>query len=243
MLAVAQKGWIDAVVSTFGISAIVWIAGVLGIGLILKDCGDRISAADIAVGAIFLLLVALPGGGASWFALTALGIYLLLPWTPSSSRHRGAMILVTLTVPMLWSPLLFKCFSDTILGMDSFLVGELLGTPRSGNMVRFADGGGDLVILPGCSSIANLSLVVVCWGTMSQMVAHRWNSRDLAWCFLAGASVVAINVTRVSLMGLSERSYLTIHSPTGDLIANVIMLCLLIGFCLLGLRREVLSRV
>jgi hypothetical protein len=240
---VARHGWIDSVLATFGISAIVWIAGILGIGLVLRDCGDRITAADIAAGVIFVFLVALPGSGASWLALTALCLYILLPWMPSSTRHRGAMILLTLTIPMLWSPLLFRCFSETILGIDAYLVSQVLGSPRTGNMVRFADGGGELVILPPCSSIANLSVVVVCWVTMSQMVAHRPTFRDLIWCSLAGASVVAINITRVSLMGLNEQSYQTVHSPMGDLIANVVMLCLLIGFCLLGLRREFLSRI
>jgi hypothetical protein len=78
---------------------------------------------------------------------------------------------------------------------------------------------------------------------MRQMVAHRPTTRDLIWCSLAGASVVAINVTRMSLMGLNVQNYQIVHSPMGDLIVNVIILFLIIGFCLLGLRREVLSRI
>ena len=63
MQAVAGHGWVEAVLSTFEISVIVWIAGVIGIGLVLKDIGDRISATDLAVGAMFLFLAVLPGGG------------------------------------------------------------------------------------------------------------------------------------------------------------------------------------
>jgi hypothetical protein len=119
-----------------------------------------------------------------------------------------------MTIPMLWSPLLFRCFSDAILEIDAYLVSQVLGSSQNGNMVRFADRAGEPVILPPCSSIANLSLVVVCWVTMSQMVAHRPTLRDLIWCSLAGASVVAINVTRLSLMGLNEQTYHTVWSRT-----------------------------
>jgi hypothetical protein len=242
--AVGGQGWVEeAILSTFGISVIVWIAGFIGIGLVLKDCGDRISAADLAVGAMFLVLVTLPSGGASWLALTALCLYMLQHSPASSTRQRGAIILLAVTVPMLWSRLLFRCFSETILGIDAFMVGQMLGTTRDSNVVRFADGTGDLVILPGCSSIANLSLVFVCWITMSQAVGHRWTLRDLIWCFLAGASVVATNVTRISVMGLSEEYYHAVHSPLGDFTVNVITLCLTVGICALGLRRELFARV
>ena len=240
---VAGQGWAEAVFSTFGISAIVWAAGVIGIGLVLKDCGDRISATDLAVGLMFVFLVAIPDGGASWLALTALSLYMLLHSAPSSTRRRGAIVLLALTVPMLWSRLLFKCFSETILSIDASMVGQMLGTTRVGNLVRFADGSGDLAILPACSSIANLSLVFLCWITMSQAVEHRWSPRDLIWCFLAGASVVATNVTRISLMGLSEENYHAVHSSTGEFTVNMIALCLTIGFCVAGLRREILARV
>jgi hypothetical protein len=240
---VAGQGWAEAVLSTFGISVIVWIAVAIGIRRVLDDYGDRISAADLAVGAMFLFLVALPVGGASWVALTALSLYMLQHSATSSTRRRGAVILLALTVPMLWSRLLFRCFSETILGIDASLVGRMLGTPQVGNLVRFADGGGDLMILPTCSSIANLSLVFLCWVTMSQAVEHRWRSRDLIWCFLAGASVVITNVTRMSLMGLSEESYHAVHSPLGDFTVNMITLCITVGICALGLRRELFPRL
>jgi hypothetical protein len=243
MQAVAQRGWVDAVLSTFEISVIVWIAAVIGIGLVLKDIGDRMSATDLAVGGMFLFLSVLPGGGGSWLALTVLSLYMLRHSTASSPRRRGAMILLALTVPMEWAPLLFRCFSETILEVDASMVSRMLGTTQDGNMVRFADGSGDLVIFPACSSIANLSLVFVCWVTMSQAVGHRWTSRDMIWCFLAGASVVATNVTRISLMGLSEWHYHSVHSGLGDLTANVIALCLTVGLCVLGLRRELFPRV
>jgi hypothetical protein len=156
---VARSGWTDAVVSTFGISVVVWVACAVGIRLVLKDCGDHPNKVDLLLGAVFLFICALPGGGASWLAVTALCLYVLASRAPSSSRRRGAVILLSLTVPTLWSALFFRCFSETILKIDAYLVSQLLGSTQIGNLVRFADGAGELVILAPCSSIANLSLL------------------------------------------------------------------------------------
>jgi hypothetical protein len=239
---VRQLGWSDALFVTFEVSAIVWIACILGIRLILREREGSIRPLDLILGVVLLVPVALPIGGLSWLALTILGLYVLLVRGQPSDRRRGAIILLAVTVPMLWSRLLFRYFANFILEVDASLVSLLLGTARQGNMVRFADGSGSLVILPYCSSLANVSLALLAWVTISQWANHRWSSRDWQWCVLAGASVVAVNVTRMSLMGMSETHYRTIHSQWGDAAANVLILCVTMGFCLLGVRRDLLAR-
>ncbi len=159
--AVARYGLVEAVYSTFDISALVWIACAVAIGLIIEEQGDRITPIDMAVGAGFLVVIALPFGGASWFGLAALGIYLVLVASDASSRRRGAKILIAITVPMLWSRLLFRLFSEQILQIDASLVGHVLGTATTSNVVQFADGSGNLAILPACSSLSGLSLVIL----------------------------------------------------------------------------------
>ena len=136
----------------------------------------------------------------SWFAATVLCLY-ILGSTNDPSLRRCVVILFATTVPMLWSRTLFQFFANSILQVDALLVSWLLGTHRAGNMVEFADGSGVLVILPPCSSLANVSLAFLCWVTVSQFVCHKKSAYDILWCFLACASVVAVNVTRMSLMG------------------------------------------
>jgi hypothetical protein len=46
----------------------------------------------------------------------------------------------------------------------------------------------------------------------------------------------------MSLMGLSYRHYEIIHTDLGDMVANLIMLCLMLGFSALGARRELFPR-
>lgn len=236
-----RVGWADALSSTFEISVIVWISCIAGISIILRDRTSEVHSADFAVGAGFLLLVILPIGPLSWFAVTALCLYMLVS-TNDPSLRRGAVILFATTVPMLWSRMLFQFFANIILQIDASLVSWLLGTYRVGNLVEFKDGSGLLVILPSCSSLANVSLAFLCWVTVSQSVGHKKSAYDILWCLMACASVVAVNVTRMSLMGLNLIHYNGIHNHWGDAVVNIIILGLTIGFCVLGVRRELFSR-
>lgn len=236
-----QFGWKDAFVDTFGISAIVWIACLAGISLIIRE-RKRLRRLDLMVGAGFLLLTFLPTEKTSWLAVTALSIYLLLGGGVHSRRWRGAAILLATTVPMFWSRMLFAFFSNLILDIDASLGAWLLGTRRVGNMIRFADNSGYLIIFPACSSLANTSLAFLVWVALSQSVGHRWSYRDLAWCFLACTSVVTVNVIRISLMGWSQRSYEVVHGEWGRMVVSAMILCLTIGISALGVRRELFAR-
>jgi len=238
---VNQLGWADALYNTFGISVIVWLSCIAGISIILRDRTGQVRSADVAVGAGFVLLVILPIGPLSWLAVTALCLYILAS-TNDRSLRRGSVILLATTVPMLWSRMLFQFFANQILQIDASLVGWLLGTHRIGNLVDFADGSGQLVILPSCSSLANVSLAFLCWVTVSQFVRHKNCAYDILWCLLACSSVVTINVTRIAIEGLSQWHYTTFHSPWGDAVANTILLGLTIGFCVLGVRRDLFLR-
>jgi exosortase/archaeosortase family protein len=240
---VNDLGWESALVHTFGISVIIWIACFIGVTQILHDRVDVIRSTDLVVGSAFLILVFLPVGGASWLALTALCLYMLLLTNGPSSRRRGASLLLATTLPMLWSRQLLHFFAKPILEIDASMIGWLLGTDRTGNMVRFADNSGNLVIFPACSSLAGMSVAMLCWVTLSQAVRHRPSAHDLVWCGLACASVIVVNIGRISIMGLSERHYQAVHGPLGDTIANAVTLVLIVGFSLLGVRRALFSRI
>jgi hypothetical protein len=237
-----RLGWTDALFSTFEISVIIWISCVAGVFLILRDRTVGVRWPEVAFGAGFVFLVILPIGPLSWIAVTSLCLYILVS-TDVATSQRGAFIILATTVPLLWSRLLFQLFASLILGVDASLVSWLLGTQRTGNLVEFADGSAQLVILPACSSLANVSLAFLCWVTLSQLMCHKKSVYDLLWCLLACASVVAVNVTRMAISGLSQWHYATFHSYWGDTVANVIILGLVVGISALGVRRELFQRV
>jgi hypothetical protein len=237
-----RLGWADALFNTFEISAIVWISCAAGISLVHRDRTIGVRSRELAIGLGFVFFAVLPIGPLSWFAVTALSLYIIFSTNVASSR-RGAVILLAATVPMLWSRLLFQFFANLILQIDASLVGWILGTHRAGNVVGFADGSGVLVILPSCSSLANVSLAFLCWATVSQLVDHKKSVYDLLWCLMACISVVAVNVTRMGIEGLSQWHYTTFHGVWGDAASNIAILVLIVSFSVLGVRRELFASV
>ena len=236
-----RLGWEDALINTFEISAIVWIACIAGVSLVLRDRTTGIGLLELALGAGFVFLVVLPIGPLSWIAVTGLSLYILVIADCATSR-RGACILLAATVPLLWSCMLFQFFASSILEADASVVRWLLGTHRTGTLVEFADRSGQLVIFPSCSSLANVSLAILCWVTLSQLVRHRKSAYDLLWCLLACASVVAVNVTRIAISGLNQWHYATLHNQWGDAVGSIIILGLIVGISALGVRRELFGR-
>jgi hypothetical protein len=238
---VNRLGWADALFNTFDISVIVWISCIAGVSLILRDRTVGVRSVEFAFGVGLVFLVILPIGPLSWIAVTGLSLYILVSTDVPTSR-RGAFILLATTVPMLWSRMLFQFFASLILRADALFVSWLLGTDRTGNVVEFADGSAHLVILPGCSSLANVSLGFLCWVTFSELVCHRKSAYDLLWCLLICTSVVAVNVTRIAILGLSQWHYDTFHNQWSAAVTNSIMLGLIVGISALGVRRELFRR-
>jgi hypothetical protein len=243
ILSVHQHGWVDAAANTFDISVIVIFACVAGISLVRADRSE-VTRVDVVVALVLSLMMALPIGAFSWVAVTIHSLYLLARvQTAESPRvRRGAVILLAVTVPMLWSRLVFDLFANFILGVDAALVSRLLGTYRDGNMVQFADHSGTLVIFSSCSSLANVSLALLCWVTISEFVGHQRRIEDWFWCLLTCLSVIVFNVLRVSAMGLSLANYQLLHSPPMEAVLNVTLLILIVSICVAGTRREVFAR-
>jgi hypothetical protein len=236
--------WAGAI-SGIDMNVVVLFACFAGISAMLSESRDKdeIQSTDVAVAVVFLMFVSGPIFPLSWVGVTGLSLYILLFANGRSDRTRGAIILLALTVPMLWSRLVFQLFAKFILDIDATLVASLLGSDRVGNMVGFADRSGYMIVLPACSSLANMSLAFLCWVSITQWAKHPWSPMDIVWSLLACLSVITVNVTRISLMGVSHSHYAAIHSDLGDLVVNSIMLVLMVGFSVLGARREIFSRV
>jgi hypothetical protein len=240
LLGLKTEGWSGLL--SVDISVIVLFACFAGVSLFLHPDRERIRSADLAIAGIFLILVTLPIFALSWVAVTGLSLYILLFAKGHSERTRGALILLALTVPMLWSRLLFQMFSSLILEIDAALAASLLNTSRAGNIVQFADASGYMVVLPACSSLTNTSLAFLCFVSVTQWAGHRWSFVDFLWSTLACASVIAVNVARIALTGLSQANYEAIHSPLGANLTGAIILAFTVGFSVLSARRELFGR-
>lgn len=241
-VSIQTHGWSEAAIGMFDVSIIVWGACFVGVSLILDDRAGEIQKTDLVLSAFLVLLIVLPVGAASWLAVTILSLYVLIFGRSGDSVRRGAIVLLAVTVPMLWSRLIFNLFARFVLEIDATLVAWMLGTHRTGNIVEFADHSGSLAIFPACSSLANVSLALLCWVAVSQFARHKWRSRDIFWCLLACFSVVAVNVLRISLMGVSGSFYVMLHSAISESLLSIVMLGLVLSISLAGVRHDTILR-
>jgi exosortase/archaeosortase family protein len=235
------EGWTGAIVG-FELNVIVLFAVFAGVYLLMHKSGEPVQRLDLVVAAVFLILVLIPIFAVSWVAVSGLSLYILLLANDGAERKRGALILLALTVPMLWSRLLFQFFSTTLLELDATMVTWLLHTERIGNLVRFGDDSGYMMVTPACTSFQNVSLAFLCWIAVIQWANHRWRPIDLLWSALACVSVVAVNVVRIAVTGLSYGNYEAIHNKYGEVVLSTIFICLIIGFSVIGARRELFQR-
>jgi hypothetical protein len=226
----------DLVMNTFDISAIVWIALSAGIALLLGPPWQPVTRADQVVAAVAGATFLVPVAPLSWIGLTGLALYMAATSSEGSFARRGAWIVLAITVPMLWSRAAFQLLSDPILAFDATLVGWVVGTEQVGNAIASSDGSGYLWIAPACSSLTNVSLAILCWVLFKQVFYRLRPFSVNGWCVLACAAVVAINVTRLSLIASNNEYFDLVHGVMGATIANWATFAAIVGICALGVR-------
>ena len=228
----------EMIMNTFEISAIVWVAVIVAVVFLLRSGKLAATQADWLVATAATAGFLIPIAPLSWIALSGLAVYTLRTSPTGSFARRGGWILLALTVPMFWSRALFALFSDLILRFDAALVGWVLGTERIGNTIGFSDGTGYLWIAPGCSSLTNVSLAILCWVVFTQMFSRERSFHQVWWCLLACTAVVTINVARLSLIGIYPEHQGILHGMLGATVAGWVTLVAIVGICALGVRRD-----
>ena len=235
--AIKDQGLGVAVANTFGVSVFVWVACWLATRYALQPDARGPSWLDWAAALALGSAVAMPLGPLLWAIITGLGIFLLLTSAPGEGLRRSGWILVSLSVPMFWSKRIFNILSDPVLAADAFLVSLITQTEQKGNLVGIPGEKGYLMVAQACSSLANLSLVILCWVLFTQSAGARWRPRNLLFCLLACAAVVLINVIRISLIGFFPQHYDILHGPIGQTVTSWVTVAVSTLICYWGVRR------
>jgi hypothetical protein len=236
---VAGDPW-GAFFNTFGISALVWIAVWMCVSTVLQS-RSNLQHGDVAIGSAALLAFLVPLESLSWIALTALAFHLLFRAAPTGkggdqALYRAGWILLGITGAMFWGGVLLTLMSDIMLRAETAVVSWIVGVPNQGNTLAFADGNGYVWIAAACSSVANVSLVILCWIMFSQHRRLRWSMVGAGWCLLAVASVIAINVIRIGLIVLHRESFDLLHGPVGAAVAGWLTVIVTVAICAVGTR-------
>lgn len=233
---IAAYGVVGAIGNTFGISIIVWAALFFSANFLAREADQTLARREAYAYLLIILLFLLPVRFVSWVGLTLLALSILSTSSKGSSAGKGAWILLALTFPMFWSKVIFSLFSGILLQADAVLVSSVLGMPRTGNSIALADGDTHMFINSACSSVANVSLVVLCWTIFCQF-GHRNLSRDYLWCLLACCVIVAINVSRMSLIGVFPQHYDLLHGSVGASVASWLILIAMVAIFRFGMNR------
>ena len=100
---ISAAGLEAAILSTFGLSAIIWIGLYAGAKLLLA-CGPRRSeSVDTAIIGISAVACLIPWGVAAWVALTVIGVRMVAVSDPGTTTRRAAWFLVAIAFSVIWS--------------------------------------------------------------------------------------------------------------------------------------------
>lgn len=240
MAVASRDGWALAVLSAFGVSAIVWFAQAAAVIAMLRaaEAGraeDRPDGRDLVVLAVGTAMALAPLAQAAMAGQALACAHLILR---GGALRAPAVLGFMVTLPMLWGSLFLVLFSDAVLAIDAQLVAAATGGEVIGNLVSRADQSGYVKISQPCSSLSNISLALLCWALFLHLFDRRYGGYRFVWALAVVAPVVAINVARIGAIALRPDLYEVIHGETGAGVAGLVTLLAIVGMCYLGVQRD-----
>jgi exosortase/archaeosortase family protein len=225
---------LDALLNLGGVSAVMWAAMLVAWKIGGESDQPLRGTLDRVVLALVILLSFVPISYAAQAGLLLCACYLLMTaGRQGDAERRSAIVLLALTGPLIWGRLLLRVFEAPILSLDAHLTGAAIGSRVDGNMVRFADGSGIMVIGDPCSSVHNMSIAIVLWTTAAMLFKVRIDRQYVMVGIAMAASMFALNVVRLSMIGLFPAHFEFLHVGDGATMfawAGLIIASLIAGF-------------
>jgi hypothetical protein len=206
---------IEMMTGLAGVSAVIWVAMFAAWKIGTEDRLQLRSGADYAILAIVVTLSFLPLSFAAQGGLLICGLYLFVTSPRGNPGRRAALVLLSLTGPLIWGRILLNLFAAPILALDAHIVGSVIDAKVDGNIFQAADGSRRFMIGDLCSSVHNISLAIVLWTTAAMLFNIRIDRRYVA---IGAAMVVfmfALNIARLASIGLFPAHFTYLHFGTG----------------------------
>ncbi|GAC1433501.1 MAG: hypothetical protein NVSMB6_31040 [Burkholderiaceae bacterium] len=207
-----QFGAPVAALNLFGFSAVIAFA-ILTLERISASSGDHeeLQPYDKPILCAVLLAAFLPVGQLSGVAGFALGGWLLVSSGPDCRCRRVGVVLLALSGPLLWGQLALSLYSEQLLSWDARLVGLLAHAPVQGNIVTFSGRHTAFFVGTPCSSLSHVTLATLLWASVTQLMGRRVDQKSLLLCGAAMASVIFLNILRLSAIATFPDQFTTIH--------------------------------
>lgn len=234
---VEEVGVWTAAQQLFGVNPALYTATLIILLLMRRAELISIRWSDVAVAALYLLGLMFPSATVSWLMLVLLALWL---WRgrcggPDISAAATIMLLMALREPVLSAVMLL--YGEELLTVDTYLASLL---PMRGdavwaqNNILMGGEGVKLVVLSGCSSLANLSYALLFWYSVSRYFGGRISTAALLAGALVVLSVVGLNVIRLALMGHSASGYAAMHTEQMNGVISLAMLIVVVTISCLG---------
>lgn len=228
-----------AILDLGGVSAIVWFA----IGALLTISSDSVtrsapSPADKMVLGLTLLLSFVPLNFAAAIGLLLCGVYLAFASPADSPDRRIALIMIALTGPLIWGRFLLALMGPSLLRVDARLAGLLAGAPVQGNVISLPSEHGDLYVALGCSSVHNMSLALLLFVALTQVLRLRYTPLLLLTCLGAMLAMATVNVLRLATLARIPQHFDLIHTGWGGSLFGAISFIAAGAVIVWGIRAE-----
>jgi hypothetical protein len=216
-----------------GIHPIIWFALFAAARIAFEPEAARpVRAIDLSAAILAVLLAFLPVVSAGSLGLFVAGTALGLG-APSGSRgRRVAIVLVALSGTLLWGRLAILLFGPPSLAIDAHFVAWLAGTRASGNLVWFAGSAQPFVIGMPCSSLHGMTLAILLWASLTQLLRLRITPALALVCLASMAGLFLINALRLATIALDPDRFDYWHAGTGGALfgwAGLFAAALIIG--------------
>jgi hypothetical protein len=216
---VEENGVWVALNDALGTSPIVWAALAIGFSMLHRVPGRPLRAVDHLAITAATILYLVPIATAAWIGLAVQATALLSAGDGTRRERAAAAILLAVALRYPVNAVALNVLAAPLLTVDASLVAGLLELTtgeggRVGNIV-IGPGGHRLLILTGCSSYTNLSLMLLAWFTATRALVESWRPHLFLHGMSVAAAVVGLNALRLVFMASGPNAYLFLHDGAG----------------------------
>ena len=204
-----------------------------------------VSRSDCLIIVGLSLMFVIPSTQISWLILLLSALWLSrnshTQQVVEQARLRSGLLVIVLTAlqPLLMTYSL-KLLAAPILTADAALVAALLkittGVGHHVGNVVYGPAEHQLLILRGCSSLANLGNAWLVWFALARFRGVPLHLRESAVIFLLSLLIVGLNLMRLYSMGTDLGWHEWWHSEAGMLVYQLMSMGLIAVVILLGIR-------
>lgn len=205
-----------AALRLFNVSVLVWFALYAAWSIARQanaGAGQWHRGDEVVLGAT-LLASLLPFPLAAALAGFAAPLWLYRTSPAGSAERRAALVLAAIGAQLLFGRLFLLLFGQAVLRADTLIVSWAASADAVGNMLTRADGS-NVIVSSGCSSVHNISLALLGWVALAQLLGLRADRRLLGWVALSLVAMVLLNAGRIVALVWYPQHFDMLHHGTG----------------------------